>query len=118
MNIKELQQTLTKGENPYIDIDNPQAVLLHYVEEVGELIRSLRKNKPIEEVKKELGDNMIMLLFVAASLKLDLEECTQLKIQDNINKGKFKKHSGKVVVLKDAIDVALLHKEIENALGE
>ena len=90
MDLKELQRVLGSGQNPYIDIKDPKSVLLHYVEEVGELIKALRKNKPIEEIEKELGDNMILLLFVAESLKLDLDHCTRVKIADNVAKGKFK----------------------------
>jgi len=90
MDLKELQRCLGSGQNPYIDIQDPKTVLLHYVEEVGELIHKLRKDRPITEIKNELGDNMILLCFVAEALQLDLDECTRKKIAENIAKGKFK----------------------------
>lgn len=90
MDLKELQRCLGSGQNPYIDVIQYNKVLLHYVEEVGELIKALRKRQPKEEIERELGDNMILLCFVAESLQLDLDECTRRKIAENIEKGKFK----------------------------
>jgi NTP pyrophosphatase (non-canonical NTP hydrolase) len=89
MNLREIQNLLTnRAFNPYINIVNSQAVLLHLTEEVGEAIKAYRKNER-EKLKTEIGDIQILLCFFASSVKVDLEHETLLKINDNINKGKF-----------------------------
>jgi len=89
--LRRIQKVLSDGQNPYIDISNLMSVLLHYVEETGELIKTIRKNGvncPL--VAKELGDCQILLCFVASSISIDLQEATLNKIQENIREGKFK----------------------------
>lgn len=90
--IRGLQLLLVKKEfNPYIDIDNSDKVLLHLVEEIGELIKSYRKNGIYSEsFNEELGDCMILLCFFASSTHTDLEGVTLNKLRKNINLGKFK----------------------------
>lgn len=87
--LREIQNLLMNKEfNPYIDIEDTDKVLIHLVEEIGELARSHRK-RIISEVLKEIGDCQILLLFYAESVGLDLETATLQKIKDNIQKGKF-----------------------------
>lgn len=87
--LRKLQNLLTnKAFNPYINIDNPDKVLLHLIEEIGEVVSAYRKN--YSNLKKELGDVVILLCFFAESVKIDLEHETLTKISENIDKGKFK----------------------------
>jgi NTP pyrophosphatase (non-canonical NTP hydrolase) len=62
ISIGELQNLLSNKEfNPYINIDNPDKVLLHLLEELGEAIHSYRKYE--QNLHYELGDIMILLCF-------------------------------------------------------
>lgn len=94
MRIRHLQKILTTGDNPYINIGNLESVLLHYVEEVGELVKAVRKVKTYEELyekcSQEIGDQLILLCFVSSALSIDLESATLNKIKKNIKEGKFK----------------------------
>lgn len=92
ISIRELQNLLVNKEfNPYIDIDNTDKVLLHLVEEIGELLRTYRKaGRLCTDFEDELGDCMILLLFVANSTKTDLQNVTIEKIRKNIKRNKFK----------------------------
>ena len=87
----ELQNLLCKKEfNPYINIENQDKVLLHLVEEIGELVKSYRKNGIYsQQFNEELGDCQILLLFFAISTHTNLQGVTIDKIRDNISKGKF-----------------------------
>lgn len=94
--LRKIQNILTRGDNPYIDISNRDKVLLHYVEEIGELVKEVRKyiitpeyKRDFGKIIKELGDNQILLCFVASALKTDLETATKIKIRENIREGKF-----------------------------
>lgn len=91
MNLRDIQKLLVnKAFNPYIDIYNSGKVLIHLVEEIGEVCKAYREPFNDALLKRELGDCVIMLLFLASSLGFDLEECTLEKIKENIDKGKFK----------------------------
>lgn len=87
--IEELQNLLSKKEfNPYISISNPNKVLLHLIEEIGELARALRKHD-LTNSNEELGDCMILLCFFAESIGESLECATLEKIRKNIKTGRF-----------------------------
>jgi NTP pyrophosphatase (non-canonical NTP hydrolase) len=94
MNIRKLQIALTNGENPYTHISDVKGVLNHYVEEVGELMRAVRKGE-LDAIQKELGDQLIMLCVVSSSLGIDLQTATIEKIENNIKQGKFRPESHK-----------------------
>jgi len=96
MRIREIQNLLTnKGFNPYIDITNPDRVLIHLLEESGEITKVHRKlifnneHSKIIEMKKEIGDLFILLCFYASSVHVDLQSAIFDKITENIQKGKF-----------------------------
>lgn len=102
ISLREIQQLLVnKSFNPYIKIDKPKDVLLHLVEEIGEVVKAFNKEfnedytkyyKPdlaFEKLKKELGDVVILLCFFSESVRIDLEKETLLKIAENIRKRKF-----------------------------
>lgn len=91
ISIGELQALLINRDfNPYIDIDKPDKVLLHLIEELGELIKAYRKNGIMSNIfNDELGDCQILLCFFASSTYTDLEYCTLKKLRDNINTKRF-----------------------------
>ena len=89
ISIDELQNLLAKKEfNPYISIDNPDKVLLHLIEELGELARGLRK-KDLTNAEEELGDVQILLCFFAESIGESLESCTLDKLRKNLRTKRF-----------------------------
>lgn len=91
ISLREIQKLLVhKAFNPYIDIKNSDKVLIHLVEEIGEICKAHRLiNLDKKKLKEELGDTVILLCFYAESVKIDLEHETLMKIKDNIEKGKF-----------------------------
>jgi NTP pyrophosphatase (non-canonical NTP hydrolase) len=100
LTIEELQNLLkNKDFNPYISIDNPELVLLHLIEEIGELARALRK-KDLRNKEEELGDCMILLCFFAESIGESLEYCTLEKIRKNIITKRFIPSEKKFLELK------------------
>jgi len=90
LTLEQLQTLLTdpKALKPYIDIDNEVKVFLHFIEEVGEFSDAWRRDDK-ERLKEEIGDIQILLLFLAESLDINLEEVTISKIKKNIQNGKF-----------------------------
>lgn len=98
--LRELQDILMNKEfNPYIDIGNSDKVLIHLVEEIGELAKAHRKAN-IFNTRKELADCQILLLFYAESMKIGLEHVTCLKILDNVKTGKFNPSNQKLLEIK------------------
>lgn len=69
---------------------------MHYVEEVGELVKAVRKwktNDDFDKIVSEIGDQLILLCFVSSSLSIDLQSATECKIKENIREKKFKPES-------------------------
>lgn len=98
MNIRKLQDALSDKElNPYIDISNPDKVLIHFVEEVGEFVKEYRKcnfsegftSGASKKFSEELGDIMILLAFLAESVDVDLQQAVLDKLRANIENKKF-----------------------------
>jgi NTP pyrophosphatase (non-canonical NTP hydrolase) len=112
LTIEGFQQMLVSGHNPYIDIKNPDKVLLHLVEEVGEVARTHRhlqkdniegfqqmlvsgQNPYIDiwnertKLEMEIGDVAILLSFYASSMNVNLAEAIHQKILMNIQTGRF-----------------------------
>jgi NTP pyrophosphatase (non-canonical NTP hydrolase) len=89
MDIRRFQDALAdKKLNPYIDISNPDKVLIHFVEEVGEFAKAYRRDN-IENMSEELGDIMILLAFLAESVDVDLQQAVLDKLRANIENKKF-----------------------------
>ena len=101
ISILELQNLLTIKEfNPYIDIYNSDKVLLHLIEEIGELVRSYRKNGIYsKEFNNELGDCQILLCFFASSTHTNLEGVTLEKLRFNCETKRFKPSKDKLLEL-------------------
>jgi NTP pyrophosphatase (non-canonical NTP hydrolase) len=91
--ISQLQKLLINGFNPYIDIKDSNKVLLHLVEEVGELVKAARKQE--DNIKDEVGDVFILLSFYCSSIGIDLSSAVLNKIKKNIKEGKFGDNRGK-----------------------
>lgn len=91
ISIRELQNLLTnKAFNPYLDLNNPDKVLIHLTEELGEVCKAYRKyGISSKEFDNELGDVQILLAFFASATNTDLQNVTLLKIMENITLGKF-----------------------------
>ena len=87
LTLSQLQKLLIKGFNPYIDIKDSNKVLLHLVEEVGELVKAARKQT--DNIKDEVGDVVILLSFYCSSAGIDLSDAVSSKIKKNIECGKF-----------------------------
>lgn len=100
MHIDKLQQNLENGKNPYIDVTNQKDLVLHLVEETGELVKAFRHfrgvvvepyfSQALGKVAEELGDVLILLCFTASGFGISLEDATLQKIKKNIREGKFK----------------------------
>jgi NTP pyrophosphatase (non-canonical NTP hydrolase) len=89
MDIRKFQNALAdKKLNPYIDISNPDKVLIHFIEEVGEFAKAYRRDN-IENMSEELGDIMILLAFLAESVDVDLQQAVLDKLRANIENKKF-----------------------------
>jgi NTP pyrophosphatase (non-canonical NTP hydrolase) len=102
MDIRKFQDALAdKKLNPYIDISNPDKVLIHFVEEVGEFAKAYRRGGFSEglrgseateakvQMSEELGDIMILLAFLAESVDVDLQQAVLDKLRANIENKKF-----------------------------
>jgi NTP pyrophosphatase (non-canonical NTP hydrolase) len=99
MDIRKFQDALAdKKLNPYIDISNPDKVLIHFVEEVGEFVKAYRKSgfsegfcepERAKKFSEELGDIMILLAFLAESVDVDLQQAVLDKLRANIENKKF-----------------------------
>lgn len=91
ISLEELQNLLSnKNFNPYIDVSNIDKVLLHLIEEIGELVKVYRKEGIYsDKFNMELGDCQILLLFFAISTHINLEAITLDKIRMNIADKKF-----------------------------
>ena len=90
MDLKKLQELLNnKAFNPYINVSDSKKVFIHLIEEVGELARAFRNGQRLE-MRRELGDVQILLLFFAESIGLELNKETLYKIRENILNGKFR----------------------------
>lgn len=94
MEIRELQNLLNNRDfNPYIDISNSDRVLIHLIEEIGELVKIHRKgihnNENIKNMSFELGDVLILLVFYASSKNFDLEQSLINKLRYNIQTKRF-----------------------------
>lgn len=96
VDLRRIQRVLIDGNNPYIDINNIERVLIHLCEETGEICKAYRK-RDREGLAKEMGDLIILACFFAESVGLDLEECTIDKIKENIKDGKFRLKVGEML---------------------
>ena len=85
--ISYYQNLLAQGHNPYIDVTKCDKVLLHLVEEIGELVQA--NNKRSVTIPKEAGDVLILLMFYCISKDINLEDVFVDKINENIMEGKF-----------------------------
>jgi NTP pyrophosphatase (non-canonical NTP hydrolase) len=89
MDIRKFQDALADRKlNPYIDISNPDKVLIHFIEEVGEFAKAYRRDN-LEEMSEELGDILILLAFLAESVDVDLQQAVLDKLRANIENKKF-----------------------------
>lgn len=52
-----------------------QAQFLKLSEELGEVAACIAKQLPLEELKKEIGDMLVVLTIIAAQNNLSIEEC-------------------------------------------
>jgi len=84
-----LQKLLVSGFNPYIDISDSNKVLLHFIEEVGELVKAARYPGLKGNIANEVVDVVILLSFYCSSIGMDLSEAVSDKIKKNIECGKF-----------------------------
>ena len=91
LTLSELQKLLISGFNPYIDIKDSNKVLLHFIEEVGELVKAARYPGLKGKIADEVGDVVILLSFYCSSIGIDLSDAVSSKIKKNIECGKFGK---------------------------
>lgn len=54
---------------------NSQAQFLKLSEELGEVAACIAKQLPLEELKKEIGDMLVVLTIIAEQNNLSIEEC-------------------------------------------
>lgn len=60
-----------------IEGSNPNAQFLKLAEELGEVAECLAKGLPLDELKKELGDMLVVLTILAAQYGLSIDECAE-----------------------------------------
>lgn len=60
-----------------IEGSNPQAQFLKLAEELGEVAECLAKGLPLDELKKELGDMLVVLTILAAQYGMSIDECAE-----------------------------------------
>lgn len=53
----------------------PEKQFLKLTEELGEVAECIAKGLPVDELKKEIGDMMVVLTILAAQYGLDANEC-------------------------------------------
>lgn len=69
---------------------DPHKQFLKLTEEVGELAQALAKNKPLENIKEEIGGIYVSLTILAMQLKLDVKECARYEYDKIVHrKGKM-----------------------------
>ena len=74
-----------------LKIENAPKQYMKFIEEVGEFTECITKNKPKEELQKELGDVFVTLIILAGQLGIDPKECLQLAYN------KIAKRKGKTI---------------------
>ena len=89
MNSKEvIEWAEAKGILKY---ENHPKQYMKFIEEVGEMTECITKNKPAEELAKEIGDVFVTVIILAAQLGLDPETCLDLAYE------KIAKRKGKTI---------------------
>ena len=58
-----------------IEGSTPQAQFIKLAEELGEVAECLAKGLPLDELKKEIGDMIVVLTILAAQSGTDVEAC-------------------------------------------
>ncbi|MBD3304389.1 hypothetical protein GF343_04540 [Candidatus Woesearchaeota archaeon] len=76
---KQIEQMKKKGCLPKTDIE----VVLHLVEEVGEVCEAVREKQPKEDFEGELADILWQLNKICWIHKIDLEEIFLKKLEKN-----------------------------------
>lgn len=106
LNMKEMQQVVDNYINQFeVGYFSPLASLARLTEEVGELAREInhqygekqkKATEPEKAVIEELGDVLFVIITLANSLEIDLEEAFSL-VMDKFNqrdKYRFKRVDG------------------------
>lgn len=84
--IDELFKEITAWQRKTFPLSDALSRSKHLREEAGELVESLEQNKPLDEVKKEAADILILLFGVVSSLRydfLDLVSWVEKKMEEN-----------------------------------
>jgi NTP pyrophosphatase (non-canonical NTP hydrolase) len=86
---------LASRHHPYVPLSEPDKVLLHLVEEVGELARENRRvgssfEGGKDNLANELADVVIMSALYAISIGVDLEDAVVRKLEQNEKVGKMR----------------------------
>lgn len=68
-----------------------QAQFMKLAEELGEVAECLAKCKPVDELKKEIGDMLVVLTIISAQSGLDVVDCADAAYQ------KIKDRNGRMV---------------------
>ena len=79
---KQIEQMKKKGCLPKDDIE----VILHLVEEIGEVCESVRESQPREAFEDELSDILWQLNKLCWIHKINLEEIFLRKLKKNENR--------------------------------
>lgn len=70
---------------------NPQAQFLKLTEELGEVAECIAKDLPLDDIKKEFGDMLVVLTILAAQYNLSIDECAHAAYE------KIKNRKGRMV---------------------
>ena len=79
---KQIEQMTKKNCLP----KNGTDVILHLVEEIGEVCESIRENQPREDFENEVADILWQLNKLCWIHKINLEEVFLRKLQKNANR--------------------------------
>jgi NTP pyrophosphatase (non-canonical NTP hydrolase) len=76
---KQIEQMIDKNKLPKSDIE----VVLHLVEEVGEVCEAIRENQSKEDFESEVADVLWQLNKLCFVRKVDLEKAFLRKLEKN-----------------------------------
>ncbi len=84
LTLREIQEVI---RNAYFHRDYARGLwrtLLWLVEELGELVSVINKEKPREQIEEELADVLAWLVSVANLLEIDLEKAFIKKYREDV----------------------------------
>ena len=93
--IVQLQRLLSEhGRNLCFNVQRPDKIFIHLIEEVGELAREMKfisslQKSGIEKFSKDIADVVILSCFLASSVGINLEEAVRREIEENVKARKF-----------------------------